>query len=116
MQKASKGTGPISPINCRLPPSGGDAARTTREICDERRSEILLIRTVLDNDEAHAFPPHLPAVVFLPALPMSVLTVPLLRIKAKKIPIVQPNLTFGSKKIEVNNFFQLIHIDTAKQK
>jgi hypothetical protein len=37
----------MSPINCRLPTaSGGNAASTMREIHDERRTEILLIRTV----------------------------------------------------------------------
>jgi hypothetical protein len=41
---------------------------------------------------------HPPAVVVLPVLPMSVRIVPLARIKAKKIPIVQPILTLNHKK------------------
>ncbi|TXH81600.1 MAG: hypothetical protein E6Q77_07855 [Rhizobium sp.] len=97
MQKASKALSPIGPIICRLPPSGGDAARTTRETHDERRSEILLIRTVEATTSAR-LPLHLPALLILPALPIPVRTVPLPRIKAKKIPIVQPILTFSRKK------------------
>ncbi|MGV1789145.1 hypothetical protein [Rhizobium sp. A37_96] len=116
MQKASEALSLIGPINCRLPPSGGDAARTTREIHDKRRSEILLIRTVCDNGGMRAFLPHLPAIVLMLALPMSVRTVPLPRIKAKKIPIVQPILTFERKNIAVTNFIFIFQIDINLQK
>ncbi len=40
----------------------------------------------------------LPAILILPVPPMSACTVPLIGIKAKKIPIVQPNLTFWRQK------------------
>ncbi|NLS19502.1 hypothetical protein HGP16_23465 [Rhizobium sp. P40RR-XXII] len=101
-----------------MPPTakGSDAARTTREFHDERRSEILLIRTAWDNDEMRAFPLHLPAVVILPVLPMSVRIVPLLRIKAKKIPIVQPILTFAYKNIGEHKLLHIFQIDNRKQK
>jgi hypothetical protein len=48
-----------------------------------------------------------PAVIVLPVPPMSVCIVPLARIKAKKIPIVQPNLTFGHKKSGQKKFYNI---------
>ncbi|KAA0700387.1 hypothetical protein DTW90_01530 [Neorhizobium sp. P12A] len=43
-------------------------------------------------------------------------TVPLGRIKAKKIPIVQPNLTFWRQKIVFKNFHQQKQYDNCKNK
>jgi hypothetical protein len=55
-----------------------------------------MIRTLSDTGWSATF--ARPSGYFMPVLPMSVRTVPLGGIKSKKIPIVQPNLTFLIKK------------------
>jgi len=59
---------------------------------------------------------HLPAAVVLPSLPMSVRTVPLRRIKSKKIPIVQPILTLNRKKSRQKYFIHKFQKDMNVQK
>jgi hypothetical protein len=64
-----------------------------------------LIHAAPDNGRGLHLLLGLPAI--LPVLPMPVRTVPLVRIKAKKIPIVQPNLTFGSEKNRQKKFIDI---------
>jgi len=47
---------------------------------------------------------------------MPVRTVPLARIKAKKIPIVQPNLTFRGEKNRQKNFIDIFQQDIEEKK
>ncbi|WP_075850970.1 hypothetical protein [Rhizobium hainanense] len=100
--KGFKGFAPDRPDQLPSAATGRRHSKNRVGNYDKRRIEILLIPAAWRNDEMRTILLHLPAVVFPPALPMSVHTVPLLRIKSKKIPIVQPNLTFRSKKMEAD--------------
>ncbi|WP_141683833.1 hypothetical protein [Rhizobium sp. AC27/96] len=101
----------------QLPPApkGGNAARTTREIHDKRRNADPPDPNGFGQRRGARLFYHLPAVVVLPVLPMSVRIVPLKRIKSKKIPIVQPILTFNHKKNWRKIFIHKFQSDISTQ-
>lgn len=79
-------------------------------------TRILLIQIASDNDEVHAFSLTYRLLLFCRLCRLPVRIVPLGRIKAKKIPIVQPILTLTHKKDGYKIFIHIFQMDMNRQK